>query len=176
LILVLFDDLMLETENELVILSLVCSIFLDRSNFLHFFHSSSLPLNSVIGAGVPRLRWGIRALNCRDYSSMMKIRLNLWEFTLKLHWFWFKLASETVRVRNSSWWIFVLICNCQERENWVCLWCGAWIHLILTLCTIYSLPCVILTNEVVTRGLDSLRGTCGLNLKKKRTKMQIWKE
>ena len=40
----------------------------------------------------------------------------------------------------------ILICNCQERENWFCLcWCGAWMDLILTLCTIYSLPCVHLT-------------------------------
>jgi len=32
LILILFDDLMLETENEFVILSLACATFLDRSN------------------------------------------------------------------------------------------------------------------------------------------------
>ena len=38
--------------------------------------------------------------------------------------------------------------------------------LILTLCTIYSLPCVILTNEGVTCGLDLARVALDLNLKK----------
>jgi len=36
----------------------------------------------------------------------------------------------------------------------------------LTLCTIYSLPCVILTNEGVTCGLDLACVALDLNLKK----------
>ena len=63
----------------------------------------------------------------------------------------------------------ILICNCQERESGICLCDVAFdewdLTLILTLCAFYRLPCVILANEVVTRGLDPACVALDLNLK-----------
>jgi len=123
LILVLFDDLMLETENESVILSLVCSISLTGPIFFTSFTLLLFPLNSVIGAGVPRLRWGIRALNCRGFNSVMKIPQWIsenwwicWWFLalMKFRVFWFVLGE----------FLFWSVTAKREKAESVC-WCGA---------------------------------------------------
>ncbi len=120
--------------------------------------------DSVIGAGVPRLWWGIRALNCREINSMMKIHQwvseNWWvcdEFVMNF-WFW---KTRVYAFVLRSWWIFCFDPNCQEREWEICLCdvaCNLWILLILTLCPIYKLPCGIWSNELVTCGPEHLRG------------------
>ena len=79
-------------------------------------------------------------------------------------WFWKKLGFMNVLELFCD--LVILICNWMERESEICLWLGAWMCMILTLCTIYSLPCVILTNEGVTCGLDLACVALDLNLKK----------
>ena len=61
----------------------------------HFFHPSSFSFYSVIGAGVPCFWWGIRALNCRGFNSVMKIHQWISENWWTCWWF---LALMNFRV------------------------------------------------------------------------------
>ena len=118
---------------------------------------------------------GVLALNCKHHNSVMRIHKNLWEllkFVLYLCKFrfcvilgvefngefevfgtkliWIRVECELGFMKVLEFFVnfVILICNCQERENWFCLcWCGSdlmILALILTLYPIYKLPCVYL--------------------------------
>lgn len=132
------------------------------SSPVHFLHlllrfETLFLFFSVIGAGVSHLRWGIRALNCRDFNSVMKIHpwisenwCNFIEFIDGV-WFW-KLGFV-----NCSWWFFCFDPNCQERESFTCLWVGTdWMGLcgFLWHCALFiSCHLYLRSNEMVTPGL-----------------------
>jgi len=106
--------------------------------------------DSVIGAGVPRLRWGIRTLNCRGINSVMKIHQwiseNWWvcdEFVMNfdsgklgfMHLF-FVLDEFSVLILTVK----------RENEKSVCVMWRVISGFLLT-CTVvafYRLPCVYL--------------------------------
>jgi len=79
----------------------------------------------------------------------------------KLHWFWFNLASETVRVfvnlffNLSEFVIFWSNWHEREKSDSVCdlaliLWTSSDLHSGVAL---YRLPCGLWTNEILTPGL-----------------------
>ena len=102
-------------------------LLLNRFGFLEFFFPSSSQSPSVIGAGVSRVWWGIRTLNCRGINSVMKIHPWISE-----NWWicWWIFGSGKIRVYAfvlCSWWISVLILTAKrEKMDSVCCWCGAW--------------------------------------------------
>jgi len=106
--------------------------------------------------------------------------LNLWEsmqtpLNFVEFWFWKSLGFLCS-------WAFLWICwiwsvtEWREKVKSVC-WCGAWsvdlFFLILTLCSIYKLPCGIWSNELVTCGPEHLAWQSGLFWLKDRN--AIWK-
>jgi len=63
--------------------------------------------------------------------------------------------------------------NMREKIVRCLCWCGAWFCRILTLCTIYKLPCVLLTNWGLPCGLGRLRGL-GLEIGPICNFMKLW--
>jgi len=68
---------------------------------------------------------------------------------IDLNWCW--IWSRVCVFLSFLWTLVNLICNCQERENGFCLWCGVILILILTPRAFYSMPCGLWTNGELPR-------------------------
>ena len=133
--------------------------------------------DSVIGAGVPRLRWGIRTLNCRGINSVMKIHQwiseNWWvcdEFVMNFDYGKLGFMHLFFVLDEFS----VLILTAKREKILLCLWCG--VNYIAPLWLVQWWPFIgchvcIWTNCIVTSGFEYLRGN--LDYFDSRTKMQF---
>ena len=152
-----------------------------------------------------RYSGGVLALDCRLSNSMMMIHMNLWEsleialnsFAFRhclLRWISFsdefnefvcncaelvlELMLGFMNVLELFCDFVILICNCQERENWFCLcWCGAWIVYLILTCTVvafHRLPHVPLSQWTCDMWTFLLAWHPLDRTVKKKTKMQFW--